>query len=38
MKYRPRATRDNDRWLVALVVPRIYIEEEERQIRGPVPK
>lgn len=38
LQYRPSATRDNDRWLVALVVPRIYIEAEERQIRGLVPK
>jgi hypothetical protein len=33
LQYRPRAVRHNDRWLVALVTPRIYIEEEERAIR-----
>jgi hypothetical protein len=38
LAYRPRASRENDRWLVVEVVPRIYIEEEERQIRGQVPK
>ena len=38
LQYRPRATRDKDRWLVAQLVPRIYIEAEERELRGPVPK
>ena len=38
IQYRPRDTRANDRWLVAVVTPRIYIEEEERQKRGRTPK
>jgi hypothetical protein len=38
LHYRPRTMRESDRWLVALIVPRIYIEEEERLIRGQVPK
>ena len=29
-----RAVRKNDRWLVAEITPRIYIEEEERARRG----
>jgi hypothetical protein len=38
LHYRPRAVRKNDRWLVAEVTPRIYIEEEERAHRGQAPK
>ena len=38
LQYRPRAARENDRWLVAQVVPRIYIEAEERRIREAEPK
>ncbi len=38
IQYRPRAARENDRWWVAQVVPRIYIEAEERERRRPVPK
>lgn len=36
--YRPRALRKNDRWLVAEITPRIYVEEEERERRGLPPK
>ncbi len=35
---RPGAVRKNDRWLVAEITPRIYIEEEERARRGKGPK
>jgi hypothetical protein len=38
LHYRPRAVRKNDRWLVAEITPRIYIEEEERARRGQPPK
>jgi len=38
LQYRPRVTRNNDRWLVVVVVPRIHIEEEEQVIRGQLPK
>jgi hypothetical protein len=38
LHFRPRAVRNNDRWLVAEITPRIYIEEEERARRGPAPK
>jgi hypothetical protein len=34
LQSRPRAVRKNDRWLVAEITPRIYIEEEERARRG----
>jgi len=34
---RPRAVRKNDRWLVAVITPRIHIEEEERVRRGERP-
>jgi len=36
--YRPRAVRNKDRWLVAEITPRIYIEEEERARRGKAPR
>jgi hypothetical protein len=36
--YRPPAVRKNERWLVAEITPRIYIEEEERARRGKGPK
>jgi hypothetical protein len=38
LHYRPRAVRKNDRWLVAQITPRIYIDEEERERRGKAPK
>jgi hypothetical protein len=38
LHYRPLAVRKNDRWLVAEITPRIYIEEEERARRGQPPK
>src|SRR5262249_28719185 len=38
LHYRPRVARENGRWWVALVVVRVYIEEEERQLRGPLAK
>jgi hypothetical protein len=38
LHYRPPAVRKNDRWLVAEITPRIYIEEEERARRGQAPK
>ena len=38
LHYRPRAVRNNDRWLVAEITPRIYIEEEERARRRQAPK
>jgi hypothetical protein len=38
LHYRPPAVRNNERWLVAVITPRIYIEEEERARRGPAPK
>jgi hypothetical protein len=38
LQYRPRAVRNKDRWLVAEITPRIYIEEEERERRGLPPK
>lgn len=38
LHYRPRAVRKNDRWLVAEITTRIYIEEEERARRGQAPK
>lgn len=38
LQYRPHASRDAGRWLVVKITPRIYIEEEERQIRGQPPK
>ena len=34
LQYRPRSARESDRWLVVHITPRIYIEEEERLIRG----
>jgi hypothetical protein len=38
LRYRPHAVRNNDRWLVAEITPRIYIEEEERLRRGQAPE
>jgi hypothetical protein len=38
LHYRPRAVRNIDRWLVAEITPRIYIEEEERARRRQAPK
>jgi hypothetical protein len=38
LHYRPPAVRKNERWLVAVITPRIYIEEEERARRGQAPK
>jgi hypothetical protein len=38
LQYRPGTARDKDHWLVVQVMPRIYIEEEERQRRGQGPK
>ncbi|MCI0465047.1 MAG: hypothetical protein L0Z62_49635 [Gemmataceae bacterium] len=38
LQYRPGTVRKNDRWLVAEITPRIYIEEEERLRRGPPPE
>lgn len=38
LRYRPPAVRKNERWLVAEITPRIYIEEEERARRGKGPK
>jgi hypothetical protein len=38
LHYRPGAVRKNDRWLVAEITPRIYIEEEARARRGQPPK
>ena len=38
LHYRPLAVRKNDRWLVAEITPRIYIEVEERERRGKGPK
>jgi RNA polymerase sigma factor (sigma-70 family) len=38
LHYRPREARGKARWLVVCVTPRIYIEEEERQIRGEAPR
>jgi hypothetical protein len=35
LHYRPAAVRKKDRWLVAEITPRIYIEAEERERRGP---
>jgi hypothetical protein len=37
LHYRPRAVRNKDRWLIAEITPRIYIEEE-RARRGLPPK
>ena len=37
VRYRPRSTVDKNRWLVAVLEPRIYIEEEERQKRKQAP-
>jgi hypothetical protein len=34
VQHRPEATRKKNRWLVLEIVTRIYIEEEERIIRG----
>jgi hypothetical protein len=34
VRHRPEATRKKNRWLVLEIVTRIYIEEEERLIRG----
>jgi hypothetical protein len=34
VQHRPEATRKKNRWLVLEIVTRIYIEEEERLIRG----
>ena len=34
VQHRPEATRKKNRWLVLEIVTRIYIEEEERFIRG----
>ena len=38
LHYRPPAVRDNNRWLVAEIKPRIYIEEEERERRRQAPE
>jgi hypothetical protein len=38
LHYRPRAARNNDRWLVAEITPRIYIEEEEKERRRQPPQ
>jgi hypothetical protein len=38
LRSRPPAVRKNERWLVAEITPRIYIEEEERARRGKAPK
>jgi len=38
LHYRPAAVRNNEQWLVAEIKPRIYIEEEERALRGKAPK
>jgi hypothetical protein len=38
LRYRPPAVRKNERWLVAVITARIYIEEEERERRGQIPK
>src|SRR5262249_2070566 len=38
LRYRPRSVRNNDRWLVAEISPRIYIEEEEKERRRQPPK
>jgi hypothetical protein len=38
LHYRPLAVRNKDRWLIAEITPRIYIEEEERARRGQPPK
>jgi RNA polymerase sigma factor (sigma-70 family) len=38
LHYRPREARGKDRWLVLCITPRIYIEEEERQLRGEAPR
>jgi hypothetical protein len=38
LQYRPRESKTKDRWLVVVVTPRIYVEEEERQLRGNDPK
>ena len=32
--YRPRALQEKNRWLVLSLTSRIYMEEEERRIRG----
>lgn len=37
LQYRPRTARENERWLVVRVVPRIVIEAEERVRRGLAP-
>lgn len=34
LQFRPRDARDKNRWLVVEIIPRIYIEEEERQFRN----
>jgi hypothetical protein len=38
LHYRPREVKGKGRWLVVCVTPRIYIEEEERQLRGEAPR
>ena len=38
LQHRPRTARENDRWLVAQVEPRIIIEEEERVRRAQAPR
>jgi hypothetical protein len=38
LHYRPAAVRAKERWLVAEITARIYIEEEERVRRGKAPK
>jgi hypothetical protein len=36
--HRPPAVRDNERWLIAVITTRIYIEEEEKLLRGKGPQ
>ncbi len=38
LQYRTREAKNKDRWLVVSITPRIYLEEEEQQIRGQAPK
>jgi hypothetical protein len=38
LQYRPSAVRDKEHWLVAEIAPRIYIESEERALRGKEPQ
>jgi hypothetical protein len=38
LQYRPRAAKDNGRWLVLKITTRIYMEQEERRIREHEPK